>query len=92
MKKTSLKLNIQKPKIMASSCITSWQIDGEKVGTVTDYLFFDSKITVDSDCSQEIKRGLLLGKESCDTVKSKAITVPTTHCIVRAMVFPVAVY
>ena len=77
---------------MASSCITSWQIDGEKVETVTDYLFFDSKITVDSDCSQEIKRCLLFWKESYDTVKSKAITLPTKDYIVRAMVFPVAVY
>ena len=62
--KLGLKLNIQKPKIMAPSCITSWQIDGEKVETVADYLFFDSKITVDSDCGQEIKRCLLFGRKA----------------------------
>ena len=89
--KSSLKFNIQKPKIIASSCITSWQIDGEKVETVADYLFFDSKITVDSDCGQEIKRCIALWKKSCDTVKSRAITLPTKVCIVN-MVFPVAMY
>ena len=61
--KTGLKLNIQKPKIIASSPITSWQLDGEKVGTVTDFIFWGSKITADSDCSQEIKRHLLLGRK-----------------------------
>ena len=93
MKNTSLKLNIQKPKIMASSCITSWQIDGEKVETVTDYLFFDSKITVDSDCSQEIKRCLFLGRKAMtnldSVLKSRDITLPTKVSIVKTMVFHV---
>ena len=91
--KTGLKLNIQKMKITASSPITSWQIDGEKVETVTDFLFLCSKITVDDDCSHEIKRHLLLGRKvmtNLDSVlKSRDITLLTKVCIVKTMVSPV---
>ena len=91
--KFGLKLNIQKTKIMASSPITSWQIDGKKVETVTDFIFLDSKITVDGDCSHEIKRGLLLGRKAMtkldSVLKSRDITLLTKFRIVRAMVFPV---
>ena len=80
-----LKLNIQKTKIMASGPITSWQIDGETMETVTDFVFLGSKITEDDDCSHEIKRHLLLGK-------SRDITLLTKVHIVKAMVFPVAMY
>ena len=90
--KAGLKLNIQKTKIMTSGLITSWQIYGGKVETVTDFLFSGSKITVDSDCSHEIKRCLLLGRKamtSLDTVlKSRDITLPMKVCIVKAMIFP----
>ena len=79
--KVGLKLNIQKTKIMASSLITSWQIDGETVGTVTDFIFVDSKITADGDCSHEIKRHLLLGRKAMTNLdsilKSRDITLPT---------------
>ena len=95
-KKAGLKLNIQKTKIMTSSPITSWQIDGEKVETVTDLIFLGSKITADDDCSHEIKRHLLLGQKAMtnlDTVlKSRDITLPTKFCLVKAMVFPVFMY
>ena len=91
--KVGLKLNIQKTKIMASGPITSWQIDGETVETVTDFIFLGSKITADSDCSHEIKRHLLLGRKvmtNLDSIlKSGDITLPTKVRLVKAMVFPV---
>ena len=91
-----LKLNIQKTKIMASGPITSWEIDGETVETVSDFIFWGSKITADSDCSQEIKRRLLLGRKvmtNLDSVfKSRDITLPTKVHLVKAMVFPVVMY
>ena len=94
--KVSLKLNIQKTKIVASSSITSWQIDGETVETMADFIFLGSKITANSDCSHEIKRCLLLGRKvmtNLDSIlKSRDITLPTKVCLVKAMVFPVAVY
>ena len=90
-----LKLNIQKTKIMASGPITSWQIDGETVETVSDFIFLDSKITADGDCSHEIKRRLLLGKvkTNLDSIlKSRDITLPTKVRLVKAMVFLVVMY
>ena len=91
--KAGLKLNIQKMKIMASSPITSWQIDGEKMETVRDFIFLGSKITADSACSHEIKRHLLLGRKAMtkldSILKSRAITLPTKVCLVKAVVFPV---
>ena len=94
--KVGLKLNIQKTKIMASGRITSLQIDGETVGTVSDFIFLDSKITADGDCSHEIKRHLLLGRKvmtNLDSIfKSRDITLPTKVCLVKAMVFPVVMY
>ena len=91
--KVGLKLNIQKTKIMASSPITSWQIGGETVETVADFIFLGSKITADGDCSHEIKRGLLLGRKvmtNLDSIlKSRDITLPTKVHLVKAMVFPV---
>ena len=91
-----LKLNIQKTKIMASGAITSCQIDGETMETVTDFLFLDSKITADGDCSHEIKRRLLLGRKAMTNLdsllKSRDITLPTKVHLVRAMVFPVVMY
>ena len=91
--KVDLKLNIQKTKIMASGPITSWQIDGETMETVTDFIFGGSKITVDGDCSQEIKRRLLLGRKAMtnlgSTLKSRNMTLPTKVHLVKAMVFPV---
>ena len=91
-----LKLNIQKIKIKASSPITSWQIDGETVETVTDFIFLDSTITADGDCSHEIKRRLLLGRKvmtNLDSIlKSRDITLPTKVHLVKAMVFPVVIY
>ena len=94
--KVDLKLNIRKTKIMASGPITSWQIDGETMETVTDFIFLDSKITADGDCSHEIKRHLLLGRNvmtNLDSLlKSRNITLPTKFCLVKAMVFPVAMY
>ena len=94
--KVGLKLNIQKTKITASSPITSWQIDGETMETVTDFLFLGSKITADGDCSHEIKRHLLLGKKvitNLDSIlKSRDITLPTKAHLVKAMVFPVVMY
>ena len=91
--KTGLKLNIQKRKIMASGPITSWQIDGETVETMADFIFLGSKITADSDCSHEIKRLLLLGRKlmtNLDSIfKSRDITLPTKVHLVKAMVFPV---
>ena len=94
--KAGLKLSIQKTKIMASSPITSWQIDGETVETVTDFLFLGSKITADGDCSHEIKRHLLLERKpmtNLDSIlKSRDITLPTKVHLVKAMVFPVVMY
>ena len=94
--KVGLKLNIQKIKIMASGPITSWQIDGETVETVSDFIFGGSKITADGDCSQEIKRHLLLGRKimtNLDNIlKSRDITLPTKVHLVKAMVFPAIVY
>ena len=94
--KAGLTLNIQKTKIMASGPITSWQIDGEIVETVSDLIFFSSKITADGDCSLEIKRSLLLGRKvmtNLDSIlKSRDITLPTKVCLVQAMVFPVVMY
>ena len=91
--KVSFKLNIQKTKIMASSPITSWQIDGETMETVADFIFLGSKITVDGDFSHEIKRRLLLGRKvmtNLDSIlKSRDVTLPTKVCLVKAMVFPV---
>ena len=91
--KAGLKLNIQKMKIMASSPITSWQIDGEKMETVRDFIFLGSKITADGDCSHEIKRHLLLGRKAMtkldSILKSRNITLLTKVCIVKAMFFPV---
>ena len=94
--KVGLKLNIQKTKIMASSPITSWEIDGETVETVSDFIFGGSKITADGDCSCEIKRHLLLGRKvmaNLDSIfKSRDITLPTKVCLVKAMIFPVVMY
>ena len=94
--KVGLKLNIQKMKIMASGPITSWEIDGETVETVSDFIFGGSKITADCDCSHEIKRRLLLGRKVTanldSTFKSRDITLPTKVCLVKAMVFPVVTY
>ena len=94
--KADLKLNIQKTKIMASGPITSWEIDGETVETVTDFILGGSKITADGDCSHEIKRRLLLGRKvmtNLDSIlKSRDISLPTKVHIVKAMVFPVVVY
>ena len=94
--KINIKLKTQKTKIMASSPITSWQIDGETVETVADFIFLDSKITVDGDCSHEIKRRLLLGRKvmtNLDSIlKSRDITLSTMVHLVRAMVFPVVMY
>ena len=96
IEKVSLKLNIQKTKIMASGPITSWQIDGETVETVADFNFLGSKITADGDCSHEIKRCLLLGRKvmsNLDSIfKSRDITLPTKVHLVKAMVFPVVMY
>ena len=93
--KAGLKLNIQKTKIMASSPITSWQIDGETMETVTDFIFLCSKITADGDCSPEIKRCFLLGTKvmtNLDSIlKSRDITLPTNVRLVKAMVFPVVI-
>ena len=94
--KVGLKLNIQKTQIMASSPITSWEIDGETVETVSGFMFLDSKITADGDCSHEIKRRLLLGRKvmaNLDSIlKSRDITLPTKVRLVKAMVFPVVMY
>ena len=94
--KVVLKLNIQKTKIMASGPITSWQIDGETIETVTDSFFLGSKITSDGDCSHEIKRHLFLGRKAMSNIdsilKSRNIILPTKVCLVKAMVFLVVVY
>ena len=94
--KVGFKLNIQKTKIMASGPITAWQIDGETVETVTDFMFLGSKITADGDCSHEIKRYLLLGRKVVtnleNILKSRHIALPTKVCLVKATVFPVVTY
>ena len=94
--KVGLKLNIQKTKIMASGPITSWQIDGETVETVSDFVFWGSQITADGDCSHEIKRRLLLGRKVMTNLgsilKSRDVALPTKVCLVKAMVFPVVIY
>ena len=94
--KAGLKLNIQKTKIMATGPIASWQIDGETMETVTDFIFLGSKITADGDCSHGIKRHLFLERKAMTNLdsilKSKGITLPTKICLVRAMVFPVVMY
>ena len=94
--KVGLKLNIQKTKIMASGPITSWEIDGETVKTVADFIFLCSKITADGGCSHEIKRHLLLGRKVMTNLhgifKSRAVTLPTKVHLVKAMVFPVVMY
>ena len=94
--KDGLKVNIQKMKIMASGPITSWQIDGETVESVADFIFLGSKITADGDCSHEIKRHLLLGRKFMTNLdsklKSRGITLSTKICLVKAMVFPMVMY
>ena len=94
--KVGLKLNIQKTKIMASGPIISWEIDGETVETVADFIFGGSTITADGDCSHEIKRRLLLGRKvmtNLDSIfKRRDITLPTKVCLIKAMVFPVVMY
>ena len=94
--KVGLKLNIQKTKIMVSGLITSWEIDGETVETVSDFIFLGSKITAGGDCSHEIKRGLLLERKvmtNLDNIlKSRDITLPTKVHLVKAMVFPIVMY
>ena len=94
--KAGLKLNIQKTKIMASGSITSWQIDGETVETVADFIFLGSKITADGDCSHEIKRHLLLGRKAMTNLdsifKSRDITLSTMVCLVKTIIFPVVMY
>ena len=96
IEKVGLKLNIQKTKIMASGPITSWQIDGEAMETVTDIIFLGSKIIADGDCSHEIKRHLLLGRKAMTNLdsilKSRDVTLPTKFHLVKAMVFPVVMY
>ena len=94
--KVGLKLNIQKTKIMASGPITSWQMDGETLETVSDFIFLGSKITADSDCSHEIERFLLLGRKAMTNLdsilKSRDITLPTNVHLVKAMIFPIVIY
>ena len=87
-----LKSQHQKTKILASGPITSWEIDGETVETVSDFIFLGSKITADGDCSHEIKRRLLLGRKVMTNLKSRDITLPTKVRLVKAMVFPVVMY
>ena len=94
--KVGLTLNIQKTKIIASGPIMSWQVDGETMETVTDFIFLGSQITADGECSHEIKRHLLLGRKAMTNLdsilKSRDITLPTKDCLVKAMVFPVVMY
>ena len=94
--KVGIKLNIQKTKIMASSPITSWQVDGETMETVRDFIFLGSKISADGDCSHEMKRHLLLGRKAMTNLdsilKSRDITLLTKVCLVKAVVFPVVMY
>src|SRR5574337_544562 len=90
--KVGLKLNIQETKLMASGPITSWEIDGETMDTVSDFIFLGSKITADGDCSHEIKRRLLLERKVMTNIDSRDITLPTKVHLVKAMVFPVVMY
>ena len=94
--KVGLKLSIQKTKIIASGPITSWQIDGQTVETMVDFIFLGSKITADGDCSHEIKRCMHLGRRTMTNLdsilKTRDITLPTNVCLVKAMVFPVVIY
>ena len=94
--KAGLKLSIQKTKIISSGSITSWQIDGETMETVADFIFLGSKITADGDCSHKINRCLLLGRKAMTNLdsilKSRDMTLPTKFCLVKAMVFPVVIY
>ena len=94
--KVGLKLNIKKTKVMTSGSITSWQIDGETMETVTDFIFFGSRITADGDCSHEIKRCLLLGRKAMTNLdsilKSRDVTLPTRVHLVKAMIFPLVMY
>ena len=94
--KAGLKFNIQRTKLMASGSITSWQINGEKVETVTDFIFLGSQITADGDCYHKIKRCFLLGRKAMTNLdsllKNRDITLPTKVCLVKAMVFPVVMY
>ena len=94
--KAGLKLNFQKAKIMAFSPLASWEIDGETMETVRDFIFLGSKITADGDCSHEIKSRLLLGRKAVtnldSVLKSRDVTLPTKVCLIKAMVFPVVVY
>ena len=94
--KVGLKLNIQKTKIMTSGSITAWQIDGETVETVSDFIFWGSKITADGDCRHEIKRFLFLGRKAMtelnSLLKTRNIPLPTNVCLFKAMVFPVVMY
>ena len=94
--KVGLKLSFQRTKIMTSGPITSWQIDGETMETVTDFIFLGSKITAEGECSHEIKRHLFLGRKAMTNLdsilKSRDITLPTKVCLVKAMVFPVVLY
>ena len=94
--KTGLKLNIKKTKILASGCMASWQINGGKVEKLEDFILLDSKISVDGDCSHEIKRCLLLGRKAMTNtdsiLKNSDITLPTKVCLVKAVVFPVVMY
>ena len=94
--KVGLKLNIQETNVMALGPISSWQIDGETVETVTDFIFLRSKITADGNCSREMKRCLLLGRKTMTNLesilKSRNITLPTMVCLVKAMVFPIVMY
>ena len=94
--KVGLKLNIQKTKIMASGPITSWQIDGETMETVTGFIFLGCKVTADSDCSHEVKRHFLLGRKAMTNLdsifKSRDVTLPTKVCLVKAMVFPIVMF
>ena len=96
VQKTGLKLSIQKTKIMASGLITSWQIDGETMETMTGFIFLSSNLTMDGDCSHEIKRCLLLGRKSMTNsdfiLKSRDITLPTKVCLVKSMAFSVVMY
>ena len=94
--KAGLKINIQKTKIVATGPVTSWQIDGETMETVTDFIFLGSKITADGDCSHEIRKHLLLERKAMTNLdsilKSRDITLPTKVCLVEALVFPVVMY
>ena len=96
MKKAGLRLSIKKSEIITSGPITSWQIEGQKVEAVTDFIFLGSKITADNDCSHEIKRCLLLGRKAItkldSVLKSRDFTLPTKVCIVKAMIFPIVMY